>query len=160
MVQYTTANSLSSNIINANGFIFGIMSGRKTIGLHEYLLFLEAWYFLAKARLMLVFQPFKKIIPTLRNSTKKNQGSVQQLEQIQLSIARACVRSPWRTKCFEQALAAKMMLKRRDIESTIFFGVRKADDGKNIHAHAWLKSGDIIITGWQKVDTYTVVGVF
>lgn len=82
------------------------------------------------------------------------------LEQIQMSIARACARSPWRTKCFEQALTAKMMTRRRGLESVTYFGVKKSEDSEKIDAHAWVKSGEFVITGWQKTDDYTVVAVF
>jgi hypothetical protein len=135
------------------------MAERK-IGVTDYKLFAEAWYFLAKARLMLVFRPFKKIVPALTNTGETKQGSLEELQLIKLSIARACVRSPWRTKCFEQALAAKMMLKRRGIESTTYFGVRKGGADEKMNAHAWLKSGDLIVTGWQKVNTYTILATF
>jgi hypothetical protein len=127
----------------------------------EYTMFLEAWSCLAMARLMLVFRPFKKILPFLRSGEKNVEINVNSeiLQQIKLSIARACVRSPWRTRCFEQALAAKMMLNRRKISSTIFFGVKK-ENTEELAAHAWVKSGEFIVTGWQKVKEYTVVGSF
>lgn len=128
-------------------------------GIHEYKLFAEAWYFLAKARLMLVFREFKEIVPSLEGDADARKGSIEELQSIKLSIARACTKSPWRTKCFEQALAAGLMLQRRNIQRATYFGVRKNTSG-SIDAHAWLKSGDFIVTGWQQVNTYTVIAEF
>jgi len=130
------------------------------ISLKEVGLFAEAWICLAIARLMLVFMPFKRIVPFLKRKKANRRADHVRLGMIQLAIARACVRSPWRTKCFEQALAAKMMLNRRGIESTVSFGLRKASAGDAIEAHAWLQSGDFVVTGWQQVNTYDVIAVF
>jgi hypothetical protein len=132
----------------------------RNVSAKDLFLFSEAWLLLAKARLMLVFRPFNKILPIIRNELPNNKPvDTILLEQIKLSIARACVRSPWRTKCFEQALAARMMLKRRGIATATYFGVSKNPDDK-IEAHAWLKCGEFVVTGWERMDKYSVVGVF
>jgi len=141
-------------------FIFGRLKPLMKIQPGEYLMFMEAWFFLALARLMLMWRPFKKILPLLQSGTKEAGGTDSEiLQDIKLSIARACIRSPWRTKCFEQALTAKMMLNRRGVASTTYFGVKK--DGRGVlAAHAWLKSGEFVVTGWQRIKEYTVVGEF
>ncbi len=54
-----------------------------------------------------------------------------------LSIGRGCL-------C--KALAARAMLKRRGIETTLFLGVQK-DTAGNLCAHAWLMAGNIPVTG-------------
>jgi hypothetical protein len=131
--------------------------------LKEQLLFTEAWCLLAVSRFMLVFMPFKKIIPKV---SKPDPAVVQPctaantlLFLVKTAVGRACRYSPWRTKCFEQALAAKMMLKRRGVVTTIFFGVLK-DDANKLNAHAWLKSADIVVTGGGNLEAYTVLGSF
>ena len=127
----------------------------------DFIFFTEAWCFLGAARLMLLFRPFKKLLPIL--SKKQGQHTIadeETLQLIKLSIARAGIRSPWRTKCFEQALAAKMMLNRRGIKSTVYFGVMKGKDGDHLQAHAWVKVGEFVITGWKGIEQYSVVGIF
>lgn len=129
----------------------------------DYLLFAEAWLLLAIARLMLVFLPFKKIIPVLGNIQGKDEQSYRandsKLLSVKLSIERGGRYSPWRTRCFEQALAAKMMLKRRRFVSTVFFGVCKDGDNK-LNAHAWLQSCGQIITGGGNLEKFTVLSSF
>lgn len=133
---------------------------KQRLTVQDYMFFAEAWLSLARARWMLLFRPFNKIMPLIKNDREfTNEAGIELLGLIQLSIARASVRSPWRTKCFEQALAARMMLMRRGIAATIYFGVLKKPDNK-MEAHAWLKCRDIVVTGWKKMDSYTVVAQF
>lgn len=122
--------------------------------------FLEAWLLLARARMILVFRPFNKILPVLQDKTNNSRKpDIALLQLVKLSIARAAKRSPWRTKCFEQALAARMMLKRRGIATITYFGVLKNTDNK-MEAHAWLKCGDFVVTGWRRISEYKIVGMF
>ncbi|MBW4890012.1 lasso peptide biosynthesis B2 protein [Mucilaginibacter sp. HMF5004] len=127
----------------------------------EQLLFAEAWCFLATARFMLVFFPFKKISPLFGklHATEAFGNDTLSL-LVKTALGRACCYSPWRTKCFEQALAAKMMLKRRGVISTMFFGVYKDTVTNKLNAHAWLKSGDKIVTGGGNLERYTVLSSF
>jgi hypothetical protein len=129
-----------------------------------YLLFSEAWFLLALARSLLLFLPFKKIVPVLGHvnggNASLNKSDREIFAMFCLSIKRASRYSPWRTKCFEQAIAAKMMLKRRRIVCTIFFGVYQNIDDSKLNAHAWLESNGVIITGGGNLEHYTIVGSF
>ncbi|NTW32400.1 MAG: lasso peptide biosynthesis B2 protein [Bacteroidetes bacterium] len=141
---------------------------KKKVTFKEYILFAEAWFFLAISRLMLVFLPFRKIIPLLgrtvviSNNPPASTEPPVILSKISLSIRRAGKRSPWRTMCFEQALAAKMMLKRRKLVSTIYFGVCKNASivGMNMSAHAWIESYGFILTGERNRAAFTIVSCF
>jgi hypothetical protein len=125
-----------------------------------YMLFAEAWLFLALARMILLVVPFKRIAARLKDKEGKGNGVDEQgLEMIRDAIIRAGSRSPWRTKCFEKALAAKMMLRRRGMASIIYFGVRK-DEQLNMHAHAWVKCGERVITGGKGIEQYTLLTAF
>ena len=131
--------------------------------LSDYTLFAEAWGFLAFARLTLLFAPFKTIAkylgkPMYEAAVNKPGEDSEVQARIKRAITRASLRSPWRTKCFEQAIAGKIMLKMRGIKSTVYFGVNKAQN--EMTAHAWLISNSIIVTGAQGVDKFTVVSWF
>ena len=58
-----------------------------------------------------------------------------------------------------KAIAAMKMLERRKIESTLYLGTAKDENGKMI-AHAWLRSGPFYITGFEEMERFTVVGKF
>ncbi len=115
---------------------------KKKITLNDYGLFVEAWLFLAIARLLLLFVAFKRIAPLLGKTVYENKKTAQSFSQTELfhsmciAIARGSYYSFWRTKCFEQALAVKMMLRRRGLISIIYFGVYKNLDNNKINAHA------------------------
>lgn len=137
----------------------------------EYKYFAEAWILLAISRSLILFRPFRKLLPLLGETISQPEAdkaasmpaaTVELLKIIQISILRAGKRSPWRTKCFEQALTARMMLKRRKIKSVIFFGVRKAITGedKKLAAHAWLVCSGYPVTGGKNNKMFTVVARF
>ncbi len=136
----------------------------KKITLSEYFLFMEAWLFLALARSMLIVLPFKRIAPLLgkmKNETPEDNPikNMAILNKIKIAVLRGSHYSPWRTKCFEQAIAAKIMFKKRSIKSTLYLGVFK-DVSNVIRAHAWLKIGNIVITGGPGIERYTVISSF
>lgn len=140
---------------------------RKNITVRELLLFTEAWLLLAAARLILLFIPFRKIAPLLGKvitiqlplQLAEHGGPMQQ--NIHIAICRAIKRSPWRTACFEQAIAAKIMLKNRKTVSVIYFGIQKKNDPANkILAHAWLESGGMMVTGGKNISPFSLIAGF
>ena len=66
---------------------------------------------------------------------------------------------PWKVKCFEEAIAAKKVLEKYKIETTIYLGVAKNEE-KSLVAHAWLKSGGIFISGEKGHKKHAVVGYY
>jgi hypothetical protein len=124
-------------------------------------LFAEAWVYLGVARAMLLFMPFRKIAPMLGESIYTDTASLPSSlrpQRIRAAITRAASCAPWRTKCFEQALAGKLMLRYRRMSGVIFFGVNKT--GTALKAHAWLESEGVIITGAKGIEQYTVIARF
>lgn len=67
--------------------------------------------------------------------------------------------TPWQSKCLVTALSAQLILKILHIPSTLYLGVSKADTNKMI-AHAWLRSGEHIITGAIDKDAFQCVTYF
>ena len=78
--------------------------------------------------------------------------------QVKTAITR-CRHLVWARKCLVVSIAAKRMLDRRRIPATLYMGVAKNEKGKLI-AHAWLRSGDIWISGGRNRHKFTVVGIF
>ncbi len=127
------------------------------------MLFLEAWYFLALARFILVFIPFSKFLPLLGTPIECEYQTVlseSKFRDLKLSIKRACKYSFWRTMCFEQALCAKLMLRLRGKKTTIFFGIKRDSTSNIFLAHAWLICDNEIITGEAQVYDFKVLSCF
>lgn len=69
-------------------------------------------------------------------------------------LAKAARGLPWRSTCLMQASAGKVMLARRGVPSTLYLGVRRGST--ELEAHAWLRVGDLAITGGGG-DDFTVI---
>ena len=127
----------------------------------------ETVLWLAIARLMVVAVPFRRLSRRLgtqgrESSTEVHGESTQALvREIVWSLQAASRRLPWRCACIEQGIAGKMMLRRRAIGSTLYLGVARAGEGESqASAHAWLRSGPLVLTGAAGRDWYTVVSTF
>ena len=83
----------------------------------------------------------------------------RRIRRIGAMVHRVSQHVPWTSKCLDQALAAKVLLARRGISATVYFGVKKDDRGE-LMAHAWLRSGTIYVTGEKNHAEYAVINIF
>jgi hypothetical protein len=129
----------------------------------ERRLFVEAYCFLAISRMMILTVPFRRIAPWLgRTMAESPHDASQQLvlaQKISWAVQTAGRHTPWESKCLAQAIAAKMMLRRRQIPGTLYLGLAKDEQGE-LSAHAWLRCGDLILTGGQNLEGYTTIATF
>jgi hypothetical protein len=119
----------------------------------------EALAYLAGARVAVVALPFHILARRLgaRQAETLTTGPLDPASRrVGWAIAAAARRTPWRSECLEQAIAAKAMLKRRGIEGTLYLGVAQHPS----EAHAWLRVGDRNVTGGTDVGRYAVVASF
>ena len=128
------------------------------------LLLLESALWLSIARASALLLPFKAMAPFLGAHMKKapreiSRGSLESAAVISISVKTMARHLPWNSRCLVQAVAAKKMLDRRQIPSTLFLGVARASD-QEMSAHAWLKSGDYILTGNLNLERFVVVSTF
>lgn len=106
----------------------------------EKRLFLEAFFVHIWVWFILLFIPFRRIPELFSNSgSKVKENNLLKLNRFRSAIRRASDILPFRNRCLVSSLAARLMLKRRKIESEISLGVAKIDGGK-ISAHAWISS--------------------
>ena len=68
------------------------------------------------------------------------------VKRVATAMPRAASRVPWRSDCLVQALAAERWLGRYGVAADLCIGARK-DEHSQFHAHAWLKVGDVVVTG-------------
>jgi len=127
-------------------------------------LYLETTFWLGISRLAILILPFRWIAPFLGQHMASSDGNNENRDrQTVISVSRA-IRTmsrhlPWECKCFVQAISGKMMLRTRQIPSTLYLGVAKKEDG-DLNAHAWLRAGDIIILGGGGLERFAVVSTF
>lgn len=126
-------------------------------------LLIEAYVLLAWGRL-LKWVSFSKIAPHLgeemgETSFISMEKDKRLLNQISQNIHLACKYTFWESSCLVKAFAARSMLHRRGIDSTLYLGTGVDEKGKLI-AHAWLRSGPYFITGSEGKERFTVVATF
>ena len=131
--------------------------------LSEKTLYLETTVWLAISRLAILIVPFRWIAPFLGTHMANFDADKNGDRKTVISVSRA-VRTmtrhlPWECKCLAQAISGKMMLRRRQIPSTLYLGVAKKEDG-DLSAHAWLRSGDTVILGGDGLERFAVVSTF
>lgn len=124
----------------------------------------EATLWLALARLAILLVRFSVLARRLgvhmRESTQDDDLAQRPaLRRIRWAIGAVSRRAPWRCKCLEQALTAKVMLRLRGIRSTLYLGVAH-DPGEPMQAHAWLRCGSYYVTGGEERAKFTVVSTF
>lgn len=125
----------------------------------------EAIFYLAIARLALVFIPFKKLAGGLgahqQESFETFTQPIQraQARRIGWAVTTMSRYVPWDSACLAQAIAGKWMLRARHLRSTLYLGVAY-DENKKMLAHAWLRCGDVFVTGAPQHRRFTVVATF
>ncbi|CAH2466606.1 lasso peptide biosynthesis B2 protein [Bacillus sp. S4] len=135
----------------------------RSLDMKTRLLFMEAYIYLGWA-CILKFISFSKSAPTLgiymdETSLNYTESNIRMLRSISEVIQITSRYTIWDSQCLVKAIAGMKMLERRQIESTLYLGTAKDEDGKMV-AHAWLRSGPFYITGLAGMEKFTVVGTF
>lgn len=68
--------------------------------------------------------------------------------------------TPWVANCFPQALTACALLGLYRIPYGLYFGLNSDGSDGELHAHAWVATGRVHVTGGVGFGEYTVVGCF
>jgi hypothetical protein len=124
-------------------------------------LLLEAAVWLGGAQVALRFVPFRRIARWLERRQRGGASAADEVcvERIGRAVRVASRRVPWPSRCLAQALAARAMLQRRGVRTTLTLGVAKGEEG-SFEAHAWLRCGTQILTGGDGVERFTVLATF
>lgn len=144
--------------ISGKSLTFLRLSGKRKI------LFAEAFFTSLMVKITLVFLPFRIVVKWLGSSQSEIiesnvQTNTDVIKGIRFIIKMCDKNVPWKTECYTNALTAKIMLKRRKLISTLYFGFCKDNSGKLI-GHAWLKSSGIIVSGFCDFSNFQVHSVF
>ena len=86
---------------------------------------------------------------------------IERVRQIGWAIRLIAGRVPFRSNCLPQAIAARALLGRRGLPVTVYFGAAfTSRAGEALKAHAWARSGAIILTGNQPRRQFHAVARF
>lgn len=141
----------------------------RQVGGRERSLVVEAVVCLALARLALALIPFPRIArrlgdlvppsdPRARRAGLQASGA-NVAREVGWAVTRAARYVPFEAVCLPQAMAARIMLKRRGVESVMHFGAARGED-KPIDAHAWLDAAGVEVTGYPVAAGFSEIACF
>jgi len=141
------------------------------VGHHRRALTAEAVAWLLLARLALIFIPFPSLArrfgtfvpPTDKRALQARDWTspehAQLAEEVGWAVTRSARYVPFRAVCLPQAMAARIMLKRRGVASVLHFGAGRGQD-KPLDAHAWLDAAGVEVTGYPVAKNFAEIGCF
>ncbi|MGI4730623.1 MAG: lasso peptide biosynthesis B2 protein [Janthinobacterium lividum] len=105
---------------------------------------------------LLSFRRLATLMAQARATTPVDAGTARRIDR---ALGRWSARVPWRSMCFQQGVAAQMLLRRRGREATVHYGAAR-DGAGNLVAHVWVRSGDVDVTGCVDVGRYGLLATF
>jgi hypothetical protein len=133
-------------------------------------LVLEAVLWLLMARLALAAVPFPRLArrlgtfvppndPRVRDAKGAPQAHKHLAREIGWAVTRSARYVPFKAVCLPQAMAARLMLERRGISSTLHFGAAKGKE-QPLDAHAWLDCAGVEVTGYPVGESFSEIACF
>lgn len=125
---------------------------------------IEAFFLTALVRIMILLIPLKKYqkylgIYAQETTYEINIDEYRTIKRISWAVNLVCRYTPWKSKCLVQAITAQNMLRSRNLSSTLYLGVSK-DKNNSMRAHAWLRSGKVLVTGANNISEFKEVAKF
>jgi hypothetical protein len=126
-------------------------------------LLMEAVFFLIFSAIAIALLPFRKVGALAARPVHAPRPSqptrALNIRRIRWAIAAAAARVPWRALCFQQGLAAHLMLRRRGVASVLYYGALQ-DSHKGLQAHVWVRDEDEDVVGCEIASHYAVLATF
>ena len=127
-------------------------------------LLIEALAWLCWVKLLLLLVPFRWLAPRLGTPQSESPPAITPAGRdlalrVSWAVQSVAAHVPLGFVCLPQAIAAKWMLRRRRLSSTLYLGVARPDELK-FTAHAWLRAGDKILTGRAESLTHSTIATF
>jgi len=119
----------------------------------------EALVCLSIARLALRLVPFARLTWILERKGQdylRDGERARVREGVQWAISEASLYLPGETVCFPRAIAAQMMLRRRGITTTLYYGAATLPT-RELKAHVWLQDGAIGVVGHETAGEYHIL---
>ncbi len=130
----------------------------------DRLLLIEALAWLCWVKPLLLLVPFRWLAPRLGTPQSESPPAITPAERalalrVSWAVQSVARHVPLGFVCLPQAIAAKWMLRRRHLASTLYLGLAKPEEMK-FTAHAWLRAGDKILTGQAEILNHSTIATF
>lgn len=136
----------------------------RTYKLDDKLLIIKAFFITGIMRIILILVPFKTLKKYIGQYNEESQFELNnigrnKIEKIGWAVTKISKYTPWKSQCFVQALTAQKLLYEKGFRSTLYFGVSKSYNKGKLEAHAWIRCGNIYVTGGNG-EMFSVVAKF
>lgn len=127
-------------------------------------LLLEAacWLLLARPLVGLHVRHWPRLLGAAQAETPPDLDPPQRraAQEVTWSLRNVSPHVGWRADCLPQAFAAVFMLRRRGVPTTLYLGAQLTPDRAALRGHAWVRAGEMIVTGAPGHHGYGVVSAF
>ena len=139
----------------------GLLSRLRRLSAAETAFLAEAFVLLAACSAAIRVLPFTRVggLASWRLGPKRPDPTVDLPAKVAWAVRACGRRAPWRAVCFQQGLTAQIMLRRRGVDSTLYFGVA-LEKTSGLSAHVWVKVGDLDVVGCEEASGYAALAVF
>lgn len=114
-----------------------------------------SYYFLVKAKYQIEFWHLKKIIALNSKKSKGSNSHKDSLDDVKTIcgfVKKLSNYTPFESNCYNRALAAKMILNRKNIDSIIHYGVMEEKESQQLKGHIWLEfDGKLLLGGYEAI---------
>ena len=136
----------------------------RKLNFQDKLLFFKAFIITGIVRIAILNIKFDKLKSRLGKNNHESSKEIDvecysYIDIVKKAVLRAAKYTPWQSKCLVQAVTVQYLLKKENIPSTIYLGVNK-DKCNKMQAHAWIRCGEIIVTGGEISNDFKVVAKF
>lgn len=137
------------------------MTGRATRSAMERRTAVEAMAVLVAASLAVRFLPFRTVarLSSRRVTRPAPADPAQTIALVAWAVGAAARRARFRAVCIEQGVAAQLMLRRRGIDSTMYYGAANRPD-EGLAAHVWVRHGAIDVVGCEEAPGFALLASF
>lgn len=146
----------AKNHLSTNFFLHLLLKGKVRIKVLMLII-----YYLIVARLITCLYPFNKYAILLGD--KYCETLYDDMRDPELLYWLKCCHKqfpkinkfmPWKSACLQQSIAAYLLLSKKKLPTTLYFGMKR--NGTKVTGHAWLRCGKFYITGGNG-NEYTLI---
>lgn len=118
----------------------------------------EAYLLLHLSKFLIHAIPFKKLSKHLGSQNTicaEKMPNLELVSNFEFVISRASKKTLFTSKCYDKALTALIMLRIRNLDAKITFGVKI--ENSMLIAHAWVYSGHYCVTGKEDMSGFNQI---
>lgn len=82
-----------------------------------------------------------------------------EVARVRWAVTVVARRVPFTAVCFQQGLAAHLMLRRRAMPSVLYYGAAQTP-GSGLAAHVWVRAGNLDVVGCEEAHKFALLATF